>query len=104
MSTPALMEKGGSLGSAVAGSGSSSDRRYAGETVTLEELRIDSSSGTEKKVCPLSVCLLFDDDDEPQFNTPTINNSNDPNTNTRRETLVVMVVNEIVHFDVYLEE
>lgn len=95
MSTPALMEKGSSLGSAVAGSGSSSDRRYAGETVTLEELRIDSSSGTEKKVCPLSVCAFL-----PRrfrlvvaylmmmmsFNSihPLFNNSNDPNTNTTR--------------------
>lgn len=52
MSTPALIDKG-SPGSAVVGSGSCGDRRYAGETVTLEELRIDS--GAEKKVCPLSV-------------------------------------------------
>lgn len=54
MSTPALLEKGSPGSGAVAGSGGSGDRRYAGEeSVTLEELRIDSGSGAgaDKKVC-----------------------------------------------------
>lgn len=54
MSTPVLMEKG-SPSSGAAGSGS--DRRYAGESVVLEELRVDGDGGSmpEKKVRPWSL-------------------------------------------------
>lgn len=58
MSTPALLEKGSPSSGAAAGSGSgsSSDRRYAGESVVLEELRVEGGGGgPEKKVCPWSL-------------------------------------------------
>lgn len=54
MSTPALLDKGSPGSAAVPGSGG---RRFTGgESVTLEELRIDSvggggGGGGEKKVC-----------------------------------------------------
>lgn len=57
MSTPALLDKGSPGSAAVPGSGG---RRFTGgESVTLEELRIDSVGGGggvgEKKVCSLGV-------------------------------------------------
>lgn len=58
MSTPALLDKGSPGSAAVPGSGG---RRFTGgESVTLEELRIDSvggggGGGGEKKVCSLGV-------------------------------------------------
>lgn len=54
MSTPALLEKGspssGATAAATCSGSGGADRRYAGESVILEELRIDGSA-TEKKVC-----------------------------------------------------
>lgn len=60
MSTPALLEKSSSPSSARTGSG---DRRFgggsaAGESVILEELRVDTT-GIEKKVCPGGGCCHF---------------------------------------------
>lgn len=50
MSTPALLEKDSSLaGSGAMAMSSGADKRLPGESVILEELRVDS--GTDKKVC-----------------------------------------------------